>query len=210
MNDVVFFFTPRTGTQLISSLYKQNNKPILREFFNMAYNEYIKGFGYTSYRESKADTDYEYVNWIRENYNPIYCKIQARDLSRFTNFLNILKEPKFFLITRNDKVRQAISVYKAIYLKYFQAATPPKDIDIPYDSEKILNALKNIIKVENQNKNFLQDKKHDIIVYEELVNNLPACLEKLGLPTNSKPATFKQANENSEFLYRKFNEKFSF
>ena len=152
-----------------------------------------------------------------------------KDLSAASIAATVFQNPHYIYLTRKDKIRQAISYYKARktneWIKTLNGKTagPPRQAKIPQNklrfNFKEINHLINILKKYDDNwKNYFRENQIDfsLIVYEDLVENYEETIMalfnkmKIDVPDDHPPIRsnlVKQADSLSDEWVLKYHRK---
>lgn len=158
------------------------------------------------------------LHWFQ--FSHIVNLLDKKSLQPWSDDLDLINHyfdnPQFIYISRQDKIRQAISYYKAFETREWAITQeqPKTKSDIEYDGEKIDQLLFLLLEHEKAWESFFERKKiiPYRISYEEFVpnqvENVKAILDFLDIDyTNvefAEPIMKKQADRTSDLWYEKY------
>lgn len=224
---------PRSGSSLLCAwLYKSKVAGYPEEYINRN-REY--GHFLNISNSKKIPSCEEYVRLVVSNrtkngvfgtklhwfqFNHIVNILNKKSPQSWSDDLDLINHyfdnPQFIYISRQDKIRQAISYYKAFETREWAITQeqPKTKLDIEYDGEKIDQLLFLLLEHEKAWESFFERKRiiPYRISYEEFVpnqvENVKIILDFLDIDyTNvefAEPIMKKQADRTSDLWYEKY------
>ncbi len=209
--------TPRCGSTLLGHLlWKSGVAGAPHEYFHPSHaKDYYSRWEYQSHKE--------YVDFLkhwRTSSNGFFgVKLHYYQIKEFgldiIDIKELLDDPKYIFLRRKTKIRQAISLVKAIQTNQFSLQPGEVLADAQYDFNSIKDQLIRLINEENKWDDYFSKNNISplIVWYEELatdyVNILDRIYEHLGInkleAVMPEPSLRKMSNASTEEWVERFN-----
>jgi LPS sulfotransferase NodH/glycosyltransferase involved in cell wall biosynthesis len=220
--DYIIFFVPRCGSTLLTDLILQTGQmgnPI--EWFNphsFAYINKLYGYDPTNF----DNYIHKLLTEQRSDNGVFGAEIEYSQLNKFFAVDKIwdyfdIDNTKIIFLNRKDKVKQAVSFYRAMNTGLWHSRTPqtqPVNSDIKYDVHLLKNALTTIINLElNLEKFFIKYNISPLrLSYEYLLSSHQSAVQSiatqigmnLSIANSLVPKTTKLSDQQSKFLVNNF------
>ncbi len=208
MKKYVILFTPRSGSSWLTKMLKDTE--VLGNPTEWINPDHIQ----LSRQEMQCETesiDELFTRLIKKRSSPLGIfgiEITSIHYDKFIvnrdTFQKYFSEEntKFILLTREDIVAQAVSLYKAVKTKVFHSPEAKRQMDVPFNSDEIKKWVNHILKQEQDLDRIIRDNGITPlrISYEFMCSNPDAVVNMIASGLVDVKKDIKNISTNNEYV----------